>query len=271
MPSKPWFFFALTFLWSWLFWIPTALWGPDATHPITQLGFGLGGLGPMIFGLLFTYWEDGLKGCRDYWRRVVDWKRLGLKGWFLSLLMVPILTLLAGGADGLLGGAGLKLDLTALRFFTRSFSYLLGSLTFLFFILLFGPIPEELGWRGYALDRLRTRYGSLGASLILGFLWGLWHLPLFFLKGAYQSTLGVGTPGFFLFFAGILAVSVVMTSIYDLTGRSILSAILFHFSINLVGTVATHGNGVELFRVLFCWAWAAWVGFGWNRNVNSKK
>ena len=196
----------------------------------------------MVFGVYFTYREGGKAVRRDYWFRVVDWKRLGFQGWILSLVAVPLLTLLAGEADVLLDGSGLKLDLTALDYFTRSLTVFPGLLAFLIFMFLFGPGPEELGWRGYALDRLRVRYGSLWASLILGFLWGVWHLPLFFLKGAYQSTLGVGTVGFFLFFAAIIPLSVVMTWIYDLTHRSVLSAILMHFSVNLVGTLAAHGN-----------------------------
>jgi uncharacterized protein len=262
--STTWLFFVLTFAWSWAFWVPTALWAPDATHFITQLGFGLGGIGPMIFGIYFTYQEGREKIRRDYWRRVADWKRLGFQGWFLALLVVPILTLLAGWLDQLLGGNGIKLDLTTLDYFTRSFSLLPGFLLFLLFMFLFGPVPEEMGWRGYALDHLRGKYGSLGASLVLGLFWGLWHLPLFFLKGAYQSTLGVGTVGFFLFFAAIIPLSVVITWIYDLTNRSILSAILIHFSVNLVGTVAAHGNQVEMLRVLLCWVWAIGVVYSWK-------
>lgn len=264
--SSTWIFFLLTFTWSWAFWVPTALWAPDITHFITQLGFGLGGVGPMVFGLVFTYREGGDKVRRDYWLRVVDWKRLGFRGWFWSLLAVPILTLPAGWLDRILGGDGIKLDWTTLNFFTQHFSWFLGTLLFFIFMLLFGPIPEELGWRGYALDRLRVRNGSLKASLILGLLWGLWHLPLFFLKGAYQSTLGFGTAGFFLFFGAIIPLSVVITWIYDLTNRSILSAILLHFSVNLVGTVAAHGNRVEFFRVLFCWVWASGIVFYWKKS-----
>lgn len=257
--ASPWPFFALTFAWSWSFWVPTALWAPDATHLITQLGFGLGGLGPMVFGVYFTYREGGPQTRKDYWARVVDGKRLGLGGWFLSLLIVPILTLLAGELDRLTGGNGLRFDLATPHYFSGFLPLPIAIIVFLAFMILFGPFPEELGWRGYALDRLRSRFGSLRASLILGFLWGLWHLPLFFLKDAYQATLGIWTPGFFLFFAGIVPVSIVMTWIYDLTRRSILSAILFHFSINLVGTLAAHGNRMEFFRVLFCWIWAVGI------------
>lgn len=267
---SPWPFFVLTFAWSWLFWVPPAIARLDTSHFITQLGFALGGLGPMVFGLFFTYREGGWKGLRDYRQRIIDWKRLKISGWALSLLIVPLLTWMAGWMDWLLGGSGLKLDTATFHYFTGFLTPPLALPLFLVFLFLFGPVPEELGWRGYALDRLRIRYGSLGGSLILGLMWGLWHLPLFFLKGAYQATLGVGTLGFYLFFTGILALSVGMTWIYDLTGRSILSAILFHFSVNLTGTIAAHGTRVEFFRVLLCWVWALFIAVTWLLKMNKK-
>ncbi|HJT25097.1 MAG TPA: CPBP family intramembrane glutamic endopeptidase, partial [bacterium] len=228
--------------------------------------FALGGLGPMLFGMHFTFWEGDKKAWRDYWFRVVDFKRLGFRGWFLSLLAVPLLTLFAGWVDTLLGGSGLRLDLATPGYFIQRLPGFAGIPAFLMFMLLFGPLPEELGWRGYALDRLRVRYGSFKAGLILGLLWGLWHLPLFFLKGAYQSTLGVGTVGFFLFFAAIVPLSVVMTWVYDVTKRSILSAVLLHFSVNVTGTVAAHGNRVELLEVVICWIWALSIAGFWKRE-----
>ena len=54
---------------------------------------------------------------------------------------------------------------------------------------------EELGWRGYVLDRLQEKRSALVSSLILGVVWSLWHLPLFFVQGSYQAGLGVGTLG----------------------------------------------------------------------------
>lgn len=262
---SPWPFLGLTFAWSWAIWVPTILWLPDTTHLITQAGFALGGLGPMIFGIYFTWREGGRKALREYGGRVRDGKRLGVKGWVLALLVVPALTLLAGWMDRLFHGEGLRLDLTYLRYFTNQFAWPLAIPILLVFILLFGPLPEELGWRGYALDRLRLRRGPLGASLILGFFWGLWLLPSFFLRGANQAT--PDPVGFLLFFAGILPLSVVMTWLYDLTGRSILSAILFHFSNDGISAFAPHGNRVELLRVLFCWAWALLIILQWRKRA----
>ena len=53
-------------------------------------------------------------------------------------------------------------------------------------ILVFGPLPEELGWRGYAQDRFQSRYNALVSSLVIGAGWALWHIPLYFIAGTFQ-------------------------------------------------------------------------------------
>jgi uncharacterized protein len=252
--STVWPYFVLTFAWSWLFWIPTALLGLDDHHFITQVGFGLGGLGPPIFGAYFTYKNNGKKDFRDYLRRIWDGRNLNLFWWAMALFMVPALSWVAGEIDGLLGGGGFQLNLQVFQF-NSPFIQVLMVPVLVFFLLLFGPLPEEMGWRGYALDRLQEKRGPWAASLLLGFLWGLWHLPLFFVVGSYQNTLGVGTVGFWLFMAEVMAVSPLMTWIYNHTGRSILSAVLFHFACNMTGILTVHTNRFAALQVFFCLLW----------------
>lgn len=266
-----WPYFILTFAWSWLFWIPTALLGLDDHHLITQVGFGLGGLGPPLFGAYFTYKNNGKKDFQNYLRRIWDWRNLNLFWWAMALFTVPALSWVAGGIDRLLGGAGFQLDLRVFHYDSPlTLIYMLPVL--LFFFILFGPLPEEMGWRGYALDRLQLKIGPWAGSLMLGFLWGLWHLPLFFVVGSYQNTLGVGTVGFWLFIAQVIAVTPIMTWIYNHTGRSILSAVLFHFACNMTGTLTVHTNRFEALQVLFCLLWIFVVaGPGQDRSLGYSK
>jgi membrane protease YdiL (CAAX protease family) len=86
-----------------------------------------------------------------------------------------------------------------------------GIVRFAMFTLVFGPLPEELAWRGYALDRLQMRWNALMSSLMLEGVWTVWHLPLFFIKGSYQHGLGVGTLGFWLFMMDKVPQSIIMT------------------------------------------------------------
>jgi len=86
---------------------------------------------------------------------------------------------------------------------------------------------EEFGWRGLALPLLQRKFSPLWAGLILGVIWGFWHLPAFLLSGLPQSAWA-----FAPFFIGSVAVSVILTAIFNASGGSILLAALFHFQLN---------------------------------------
>jgi CAAX protease family protein len=90
-----------------------------------------------------------------------------------------------------------------------------------------GPLGEELGWRGVALPGLLKRWPPLTASLVLGGLWGLWHLPTFFISTLSQSHLSLP-----LFLLGMVALSVIMTWLYLRTQGDLLLMILVHLVAN---------------------------------------
>jgi membrane protease YdiL (CAAX protease family) len=96
----------------------------------------------------------------------------------------------------------------------------------LLFALVIGPV-EEFGWRGLALPLLQRRYAPLWAALILGGFWGVWHLPSFLLSGTPQSAWSFGP-----FIIGVLALSVLVTPIFNAANGSILIAALFHYQVN---------------------------------------
>jgi membrane protease YdiL (CAAX protease family) len=244
-PVKPWLYFALAFGWSWLLWIPAGLLKQgEGALPATLLHYA-GGIGPAVAGVALITLAHRRERQRDYWRRLIDLRRIGA-GWYsVIFLTVPLLAALAALLDLLLGGAGARLE-AARRLIARPWSIL----PFIAFTMLFGPLPEELGWRGYALDGLQARSSALGSSLILGATWSLWHLPLFFIPGTYQNELGLGTLSFWLFVVGLLPQSVLMTWIYNNTQRSTLSAVLFHFMINFTGQLFELTKGAELYQGL---------------------
>jgi membrane protease YdiL (CAAX protease family) len=122
--------------------------------------------------------------------------------------------------DKLLGGGGLKLEV-AERLVQQPWMFA----PFAVFILAFGPLPEELAWRGYALDSLQVKWKALTSSLMLGTAWTVWHLPLFFIQGSYQHSLGLGTGQFWLYMMDKVPLSILMTWIYNYNRRSTLSAI----------------------------------------------
>ncbi|HWQ19678.1 MAG TPA: CPBP family intramembrane glutamic endopeptidase, partial [Methanotrichaceae archaeon] len=91
---------------------------------------------------------------------------------------------------------------------------------------------EELGWRGYALDRLQSRWSALVSSLILGILWAFWHTPLFLFKDSIQYKMGFGSLAFWTFIVSVVFMAIIMTWIFNNTCRSTLSAILWHAVVN---------------------------------------
>jgi membrane protease YdiL (CAAX protease family) len=176
---------------------------------------------------------------------VIDVQRIHLRWYAVIFLAVPVLTGLGALVDLLLGGRGAFLE-GAAHFLETPLSLLPTML----FLLVFGPLPEELAWRGYALDELQKRHSALASSLIIGTVWTVWHLPLFFISGSYQQSLGLGSSQFWLYNAAMIPESIIITWIFNNNRRSTLSAILFHFMINFTGEMFALTLRAELFTII---------------------
>jgi membrane protease YdiL (CAAX protease family) len=131
--------------------------------------------------------------------------------------------------------------------------------------LVFSQAGEELGWRGYALPRLGARIGLGAASLVIGVIWAVWHLPLFFIPGI--ETTGQSFP---LYALGVIALSVAIAWLYANTNGSLFLTMLMHSAINntkdIVPTGARPpGNPFSLSASLMGWITAAllWICAGY--------
>ncbi len=91
--------------------------------------------------------------------------------------------------------------------------------------LLLGPMGEEFGWRGLALPLLQRRFSPFWASLILGVVWAVWHAPAFLMSGTPQSAWSFGP-----FFVGLVAITVILTPLFNASRGSLLIAILYHLN-----------------------------------------
>jgi uncharacterized protein len=162
--------------------------------------------------IVITYYS-GVRGLRRYLTRLLLWR--SSLAWYAFLLIgIPLVFMI---------GSALKGNL-----FTEPFPF--SSLPSLFVALgltaIKGPI-EEFGWRGLALPLLQRKFSPICAGLILGVIWGFWHLPAFLLSGTPQSAWSF-TP----FFVGSVALSVIVTALFNASGGSILLPALFHFQCN---------------------------------------
>lgn len=239
-------YFAFVLCWSAFFWLLSAVIS-QGQPPERSILFLTGGAGPLIGAVVFTHLRESRATQRDFWRRALDPSLLS-SGWFsISLLLHPALILIALIIDCVLG-----VGPTAVSFPQGGIT---GWLSLMFFTFWFGPLPEEIGWRGYALDRLQGRRSSLEASLILGVIWACWHLPLFAVRGTFQHSLGFNNPRFWFFMSSMVPLSIIMTWIYNSSGRSTLSAAFVHFSGNLCGTLIPKSArlaGIEFVLLTLC-------------------
>ena len=226
-----WGFFAATYAVTWLIWLPAILWRGQEPNLLLVV---LGAFVPSAMGIIFTYLATDRAGRRDFWRRAIDVRRIGWRWLAVIALVFPVGHGLAMAACTLLGGSPPSLAAAARTLVSPSL-----MLQIILANLIISGFSEELGWRGYALDRLQKRWGALGASVILGLVHSLWHLPLFFIPGITQGEMGLFSLGAVVFLVGGPAGAVVFTWVYNNTGRSILSAVLLHFMINLCLDVLT--------------------------------
>jgi membrane protease YdiL (CAAX protease family) len=175
-------------------------------------------------GIFLTWKKDGLSGLRKLGQRIIQF-RLGWRWYMFTLLIVTAGTVGQISINKLLGNTfDGNLFLTQLGIFLP--------------LLIFGPVSEEIGWRGYALLRLQTRWNALTSSVIVGVIWGLWHLPLFMMVGTSQHELGMSFIGFLI---GMNANSIFYTWLYNNTKQSLWSAILFHWLFTYATTVVSSG------------------------------
>jgi uncharacterized protein len=123
---------------------------------------------PVTAALIFVYREKKFAGIKELLKRSFDFKRVRSKIWYVPLvLLMPCIMLLSYVVMGLLG-----MHLPTPRFKVV-------NMLVLFVMFFIGALAEELGWSGYVIDPLQSRFGALGGAIILGLVWAVWHwVPL---------------------------------------------------------------------------------------------
>jgi uncharacterized protein len=205
-------FCVLALLLTWVVWMPLVITRIDS-EPLRMLG----GLGPALAAMLLTFAVGGLAGLRALFRPLTAWRVH--PGWYLfSFLSTALVALAAIELHVLLGGERPA--------FNDPGQWYLIPVVFLY-VLITSVLGEEIGWRGYALCRLQARHSALVSSLILGAIWSVWHLPLFWMAGNFHQGIPIG-----LFFGQIMAFTILYTWMYNSTRGSLLMVSIFHAASN---------------------------------------
>ncbi len=234
-------FFALTFVASWTLWlVPVAL---GRTLPALVV---LGAFAPSVVGSVIATRNADADERRRFWRRAFSFRGVSVRWVVVAVLVFPVLDAVAFALYASTGG---MLSSAPSQAIVASPGRLLA---FMAVMAIGGPLSEELGWRGYALQKLLDRHGPARASILLGAIWAAWHLPLFLVPGTTQHAMGIGSSGFFAWTVGVLAMSVIFTWVYEHTQRSTLACIVLHFMANSIITFAVGLGGALPVRAAWC-------------------
>ena len=225
-------FFVLTLLWTWICGFTPVIFDFTGTPAGTFL-FYFGGGAPSVVALFLVFFTYPKEKIKDYFHRCFSFKYMGWKWPLISICVFSAITVIS-----LFIGVGLlKYDMPTMDFMHAIIDNPLMLLLVLLISLISGPLNEEFGWRGYALDKLLVRFGFLGASAILGFIWGIWHLPWYFTPGQAQYNLFQDSVFHaIMFIPSVMMLSSWVTFVYIKTKRSILAGALVHMFSNLIGS-----------------------------------
>ncbi len=217
--------------------------GLDLNNPLTMAGYALAGASPSVLALIFVFRYEGKEYRYAFIKRIIRFDAISLKGYVFIFLFVPVVSLVSLLAEYLV--SAIPPDWSAWCSYTKN------PLNFLFFAVstfILGPLAEEIGWRGYLFDHLSGK-GPMAYGLGLGFLWTIWHMPMFFIVGTYQNGLFErGAIPVICFAVSTTALGIILGALVIRNQKSILAAILFHFMINFTGELVPLTDAGELFQ-----------------------
>jgi membrane protease YdiL (CAAX protease family) len=166
---------------------------------------------PGTAGIFLVWRQAGFKGLRNFFRRLTLWQAPAA-WWVFLILGIPLVVY---------AGAAIKGSI-ADQFTFSPWYRVFPAIALALFL---GPI-EEFGWRGVAQPLLQRKFSPFWAGLILGCIWGIWHIPSFLGSGTPQSAWDFGP-----FFIGIVAIAIILTPLFNASKGSLLISALYHFQI----------------------------------------
>ncbi|TCI43012.1 MULTISPECIES: CPBP family intramembrane glutamic endopeptidase [unclassified Exiguobacterium] len=203
-------FIVIAFAFSWLSWWGLYTW---TSLPILATVL-IGSFGPSVAGSYMAFRENGWSGVQTLLKRGFEWRMAG-KYYAFGLLLIPFLFVLAYWLTDASGALLLNEPWLVIPYF-------------LYMLFLGGTVQQEYGWRGYLLDALQLNKTPLQASLFVGVVWAVWHIPLFFMTGTGQASLP-----FWAYAVAILSFTLIISWLYNVTTMNLWAAFLLHTTFNV--------------------------------------
>ena len=225
----------LTLTFTWIPWLYLAF-GVQENQTSNPL-YIIGGLGP-IFGFLVATLHDRI--TKKIWINPFT----KVKSVKLLILLLPLVSALPVLISGVIGKVFFDVQFDTAGW-NDSVAQYGGLIFFIAIIFIGGPFTEEWSWHGYLWPRVRSMNSMLKAAMIVGFIWALWHLPLFLIDETSQSN-GLSKNGYLFFFIfSCLMQMYLWGQYYELTGYGVFSGILAHFTLNLSSFIINYDYRVR--------------------------
>lgn len=205
-----------------------------------------------LSAIVITLIISGKKGIKKLLGQLLVWKT-GISWWLLALFFLVPTTLIGFYFTGLVIGSPLD---------PSKFMPLYTIIPLLVVYFITAGLGEEIGWRGFMLPRLQSKYTALVSSLIIAITWGIWHYPLFiysfpgaehFVYHHWTAKYGLATALFFFILFNQLPWSILYTWVYNNTKGSLLLICLFHGSEPWIALITKGFDTATMFN---------WTGYG---------
>lgn len=249
---KPWKYFALTFAYSWIIWIPSVLDGLGLDLPFNIAGYStvvviIGAFAPLLAAVTLVSRAEGREGIKSFFRRALDFKIKPV--YLLIALGLPLVIHLIAHYLALAIGLDVARTLIPAEI---SISPVILALPYFILMLVLGGGQEEFGWRGYAQEPLQEKIGVIPASLVIGVIWGIWHLPLWFMAGDMHSAYS-----FLAFVMMTTSISLIYSWLYNASGKKLIVVLFFHAMNNTAAPLVPFLHGIEGKPETAYWIYAA--------------
>jgi len=237
---NPWKYFLLTFAYAWLIWIPSVLDGLGVELPFDVTGYSMvvvliGAFAPLLAAITLVSRNEGREGIKAFLKRALDFH---IKPIYLILaLVLPLAIHLIAHYLAL----ALGLDVARTLFPADiSVAPVILAIPYFFLMLVIGGGQEEFGWRGYAQEPLQEKIGVIPASLVIGVIWGFWHLPLWFMAGDMHNAYS-----FLAFVMMTTSISLMYAWLYNSSRKNLIVVMFFHAMNNTAAPLIPFLHGIE--------------------------
>ena len=218
-------FFILAFVYTWILYLPSVLVGTGLMPaPVNMAIYAsitliVGAFGPMLAAITLLVRSSGWSGAWQLIRKAFDFRLKPI--YLLAAFLLPLV--ITAGAHYFITLARIDVLPDTLLPDNLPYPVIVWAIPAFFSMLFIGGGQEEFGWRGYAQEPLQDRFGVIKGSTLLGAIWGLWHLPLWFIPGDPHAFYP-----FIAFFIFTIAFSVQIAWLYNGSGKKLIIPWIMH-------------------------------------------